>query len=245
MLVIDLKDLVDVTEDAETPLTVSVWTAPLASVPVIGKLLADSSPVNFSFKAWLVRRRSPADSSVNAPPAPTLCAGAIAVSDATIPTWNVPTPRLLALALTIDTLTVLASVIKIAGVPPVSALVVDNSAYMLMVLPPPYMRILPEPALYELVDWFDWLSMPPRPVRVIAPFEVRMLLLFCVACNKPLVEIVTAPALVVVVPLIVSCVVAPVADTDTGAPLCVSVTFMLTDRADPELDESWYPLAPL
>ena len=66
-----------------------------------------------------------------------------------------------------------------------------------------------------------------------------MLLLFWVACKRPLVEIVTAPAAVVVVPLIVSCVVAPVADTDTGAPLCVSVTFMLTERAEPELDESW------
>ena len=53
------------------------------------------------------------------------------------------------------------------------------------------------------------------------------------------VEIVTAPPAVVVVPLSVSFVVAPVADTDTGAPLCESVTFMLTDRAELELDESW------
>ena len=66
-----------------------------------------------------------------------------------------------------------------------------------------------------------------------------MLLLFCVADSSPLVEIVTAPPAVVVVPLIVSRVVAPVADTDTGAPLCVSVTFMLTDRSEPELEESW------
>ena len=80
--------------------------------------------------------------------------------------------------------------------------------------------------------------MPPRPVSVMAPPVVRMLLWFWVADNTPLVEIVTAPALVVVVPVIVNCVVAPVADTDTGAPLCVSVTFMLTDRAEPELDES-------
>ena len=58
------------------------------------------------------------------------------------------------------------------------------------------------------------------------------------ACNNPLVEIVTAPPAVVVVPVIVSCVVAPVADTDTGAPLCVSVTFMFTESVDPELDDS-------
>ena len=80
--------------------------------------------------------------------------------------------------------------------------------------------------------------MPPRPVSVIAPLLVRMLLLFVVVCNNPLVEIVTAPAAVVVVPVIVSCVLVPVADTDTGAPLCVSVAFMLTDSADAELEES-------
>ena len=80
--------------------------------------------------------------------------------------------------------------------------------------------------------------MPPRPVSVIAPLEVRILLLFCAACNNPLVEIVTAPPAVVVVPLIVSCTPAAVVATETGAPLCVSVAFMFTDRAEPELEES-------
>ena len=80
--------------------------------------------------------------------------------------------------------------------------------------------------------------MPPRPVSVMAPLDVKMLLLFCVACSNPFVEIVTAPPAVVVVPLIVSCTLAAVVATDTGAPLCVSVAFMFTDRAELELDES-------
>ena len=80
---------------------------------------------------------------------------------------------------------------------------------------------------------------------MIAPLDVRMLLLFCVACNKPFVEIVTAPPAVVVVPLIVNCVVAPVADTDTGAPLCVSVAFILTESAEAELEDNCSPFAPL
>ena len=147
--------------------------------------------------------------------------------------------------LTVERLTAPASVMRTAGVPLVSALVVDTSAYWVMVLPPPNIRIFPVPALYTLLDDSELLVMPPRPVSVMAPLEVKMLLLFCVADSKPLVEIVTAPPAVVVVPLIVSCVLVPVADTDTGAPLCVSVAFILTESAEPELEDICSPFAPL
>ena len=85
-LVIDLYNLVDVTLVADAPETVSDCALPLASVPVITKLFAVSSPVNLSFSAWLVRRRNPLCSNVKDPPALTLCAGAMAVSESTMPT---------------------------------------------------------------------------------------------------------------------------------------------------------------
>ena len=146
-LVIDLYNLVDVTLVAEAPVIVSDCALPLASVPVMTKLLVVSSPVNLSFSAWLVRRRSPLCSNVKDPPAPTLCAGATAVSESTMPTWRVPRPKVPLFMLTVERLTALASVMRMAGVPFVSALVVDTSAYCVMVLPPPNIRILPDPAL--------------------------------------------------------------------------------------------------
>ena len=85
-LVIVLYDLVDVTLVADAPETVSDWALPLASVPVMTKLFVVSSPTNLSFKAWLVRKRKPLANRFKDPPAPTLCAGATAVSEATMPT---------------------------------------------------------------------------------------------------------------------------------------------------------------
>ena len=85
-LVIDLYNLVDETLVADPPVTVSDCALPLASVPVITKLLVVSSPANVSFSAWLVRRRSPLCSKVKDPPALTLCAGATAVTESTMPT---------------------------------------------------------------------------------------------------------------------------------------------------------------
>ena len=80
--------------------------------------------------------------------------------------------------------------------------------------------------------------MPPRPVSVMAPFDVAMLLLLPEADNAPLVEIVTAPPAVVVVPEIVSPAFVPVVVRVTGAPEEDNVAFKLTEIADPLLEPS-------
>ena len=146
-LVIDLNNLVEVTLVADAPETVSDWGLPLASVPVMTKLLEASLPVNVNFRAWLVRKRSPLCNNVRAPPAATLCAGAMATGESTMPTCRVPRPKVPLLILTVERLTAPASVMRTAAVPFVSASVVDSSAYWVIVLPPPNIRILPVPAL--------------------------------------------------------------------------------------------------